>query len=222
MKHRPVLVLNKLWTAIGVASLQRAISLLYSDYADGKPKAQIITPPPVGAYETFTWSDWAKIKPANDEEVIIASCNRQFRVPEVILLTRYEGMPDQKVNFSRRHIYKRDNYQCQYCGKRPGTEELTIDHVVPRSQGGETSWTNCVLACMDCNVTKANRTPKQAGLKLLKEPVKPKFTLFKAKSPNRMPQTWKNFISEAYWGVPLQNDMKNGNIDDELKRLARG
>ena len=78
-------------------------------------------------------------------------------------------MPAAAVTFSRRNIFKRDRYVCQYCGSQPGSEELTIDHVVPRSQGGVSSWTNCVLACMTCNKRKADRTPEQAGM-MLRQP----------------------------------------------------
>jgi 5-methylcytosine-specific restriction endonuclease McrA len=204
LPNRNVLVLNKLWTAIGIATLERAISLLYSE-EDGL-KAQVITPPPLGAYETYTWADWARLKPEEGEDVMVAP-QQVLRIPQVILLSNYDGMPQRQVKFSRRYIHKRDNYQCQYCGCRPGTEELTIDHVVPRAQGGETSWTNCVLACMPCNTRKANRTPKEARMKLLKEPVKPEFSLFKGTNPNKVLATWKHWLSEAYWNIPLQNDM---------------
>jgi 5-methylcytosine-specific restriction endonuclease McrA len=203
LANRRVLVLNKLWTAIQITTLERAISMLANQ---NEEKAQVITPPPLGSYETYTWEDWSKLKPTDGEDVIV-SPRQVFRVPEVILLSDYDGMPDRRVNFSRRHIHKRDNYTCQYCGCRPGTEDLTIDHVVPRSQGGLTSWTNCVLACMTCNTKKANRTPKEAHMKLLKEPVKPKYTLMKGTTPNRLLSTWKHWISEAYWEVPLVNDM---------------
>jgi 5-methylcytosine-specific restriction endonuclease McrA len=215
--NRPVLVLNKLWTAVGVATLHRAMSLLYSEYADGKPKAQIITPPPTGAYETFTWADWAKLIPEEGDDVILATRDRRFKIPEVILLTRYDGCPEHKVQFSRRHIYKRDNYMCQYCGCRPGTEELTIDHVVPRAQGGETSWTNCVLACITCNMRKADRRPEECGMKLRKQPIKPKYTLLKGERKH-IPMTWRHFISKAYWEVPLESDM-GSDMDAELSRV---
>jgi hypothetical protein len=231
--NRRVLVLNKLWTAIGVASLQRAITLLYGEHADGKPKAHIITPPPIGQFESWTWEDWATMRPDEGEDAILATCNRKFKIPDVILLTRYEGVPQHRLNFSRRHIYKRDNYTCQYCGCRPGSEELTIDHILPRSQGGLTTWTNVVLACVACNSQKADRTPEQAfqgkrpnyhstkhpngwrgpsPMRLLSVPQKPKFALFKGEQMN-IPKTWRHWIDKMYWNVPLVNDMGE-EIDD--------
>lgn len=151
---QPVLVLNKSWNPIGTISLQEAIVKLFSEYEDGTPKAKIIEP---SSYQMVTWDDWSKLKPEATDEVIRAA-NISFRIPEVILLTKFEKLPQPRVHFSRRTLYKRDYYQCQYCLKRPGTEELTIDHVMPRSRGGLTSWTNCVLACVECNSRKANRT----------------------------------------------------------------
>lgn len=83
----------------------------------------------------------------------------RVRVPEVIVLTSYDRLPSNAVTFSRRNIFKRDRFTCQYCGKQPGSEELTIDHVLPRAQGGTSTWENCVLACIECNAKKADRTP---------------------------------------------------------------
>lgn len=92
---------------------------------------------------------------------------------------------------------------CQYCGKQPGSEELTIDHVVPRAQGGQSNWTNCVLACVDCNSRKAARTPAEARMKLRKQPVRPNWKPIYAQRMNRI-QSWNKFISEAYWNVELE------------------
>ncbi|MFX7620976.1 HNH endonuclease signature motif containing protein, partial [Acinetobacter baumannii] len=81
-------------------------------------------------------------------------------MPEIILLSKYDKLPAQRVHFSRRTLYHRDNNTCQYCSKKFSTSDLNIDHVLPRSQGGRSSWENCVLACFKCNSKKANRTPE--------------------------------------------------------------
>ena len=81
----------------------------------------------------------------------------------MITLTEYDRVPANAVTFSRRNIYKRDRYTCQYCGVQPGSEELTIDHVLPRSRGGTSTWENCVLACLECNKRKADRTPDRSA-----------------------------------------------------------
>mgnify|MGYP003947876073 CR=1 FL=1 len=218
---KKVLVLNKNWTAIGFSSLQRVIGLLFAQYENGDPKAQIITPPPKGSYEVWTWEDWAKLKPKEGESELISS-SQIFKIPEVILLTRYDKVPARKVNFCRREIWKRDEFKCQYCGIKPKYDESTIDHVVPKSRGGETSWTNCVLACYRCNSQKADREPHEAfkpndrraslwrgpsPMKLHKAPVRPKMPSF-ADERIKVLDTWKHWIDKLYWNVTLDNDMQ--------------
>lgn len=193
---RRVLVLNKLWTVVNVCSLQRAIGLLWTE------KAKIIDP--FDQFATYTWADWRQLRPAEDEAALRSTFER-FKVPEVILLLDFDKLPNRRVKFSRRMIYKRDNFVCQYCGKAKPGGELSIDHVLPRSQGGLTTWDNCVCACLKCNAKKDNRTPKQAGMKLLRTPVKPKFNLFKADRQS-VPKSWDAFVSEAYWNVEIEND----------------
>lgn len=203
-EHRKCLVLNKTWTPVGTVSLQRAIIMLFSTYANGEPKARIIEPE---TYSLFTWEDWSKLKPLATDEVI-KGANMVFRIPEIILLSKYEKLPQPKVHFSRRTLYKRDNMTCQYCGDRPGSAELTIDHVLPRSQGGLTTWENCVLACVQCNTDKANRTPEQAKMKLFKQPHKPRLHLFRYDTLKPV-KSWESFLGEAYWSVELENDNKD-------------
>jgi 5-methylcytosine-specific restriction endonuclease McrA len=194
------LVLNKNWTPVGTVTLQRAIIMLFSTYKDNTPKARIVEPE---TYQTFTWEDWSKIRPlATDEQ--IAGANLTFRVPEIILLSKYERLPKPKLHFSRRTLYKRDRLMCQYCGCQPGSEELTIDHVLPRAQGGLTTWENCVLACVECNRHKADRTPKQAKMTLLSEPKKPSHTLFRYDTLKPV-KSWVAFLGESYWNVELEN-----------------
>lgn len=195
---KKVLVLNKNWTPVGTVTLERAITMLFSTYDDNVPKARIIEPE---SYQTFTWEDWSRLKPlATDEK--IASANLHFKIPEIILLSRYEKLPKPKAHFSRRTLYKRDKMTCQYCGCQPGSEELTIDHVVPRAHGGLTTWENCVLACVDCNRKKADKTVKQAKMTLLKEPKKPdeKFFRYDVVKPVK---SWEAFLGEAYWNVGI-------------------
>lgn len=234
MNRHKVLVLNKLWTAVGICSLQRAITLLFKEDADGVPKAQIITPPPVGGFETFTWEDWSQLRPAEGEDCIVTA-KEFYKVPDVLLLTNYDGLPSQKVHFCRKAVWKRDNFKCQYCGRKVAYDELTLDHVIPSSLGGDTSWINCVLACIKCNGQKANRVPvgyeshgplavrgkKQpdfdadrcpegwlgpSPMRLIRTPQKPQFSLFKG-DRIRVPETWKHWVNKAYWEVPLVNDM---------------
>jgi 5-methylcytosine-specific restriction endonuclease McrA len=120
----------------------------------------------------------------------------------VVTLTRYDRSRSFLVTFNRRNLFKRDHSTCQYCGVQPGTAELTIDHILPRSQGGTSSWENCVLACVPCNARKANRTPVQAGMKLRKPAVRPTWKPMYASHGIRI-ESWSKFLSEAYWHVAL-------------------
>lgn len=200
LRNKKVLVLNRGWSPIGVVSLERALIMLFSVYKDGEPKAKIIDP--TSDFQTFTWEDWSRLRPKNGEDSI-RSTNVIFRVPEVILLSKYDKLPQHKIHFSRRTLYRRDTNQCQYCGCTPGTEELTIDHVMPRSRGGKTTWENCVLACVKCNSKKADRTPEECGMKLRKSPKKPASPLFKGDIKIK---SWQSFLGEAYWNCTLDND----------------
>ena len=188
------LVLNKNWTPVGTVSLQRAIVMLFGE------KARIIDHE---SYATFTWEDWSKLRPHLTDEKI-KSAHVAFKVPEIILLNQYDRIPTPKVHFSRRNLFKRDNMTCQYCGCKPGSSELTIDHVLPSSHGGKSTWDNCVLACVDCNSRKANRTPEQARMKLRKQPKKPHFNM-RFNTLKRV-KSWEAFLGEAYWNVSIEDD----------------
>jgi 5-methylcytosine-specific restriction endonuclease McrA len=109
------------------------------------------------------------------ENVFVRSPSIRMLVPEVIILTDYTRNPlkDRKLRFSRQNIFKRDNYTCQYCSSKNNRKELTIDHIIPKSKGGPTNWTNITTACFKCNIKKANRTPQEANIKLLSQPTAP-------------------------------------------------
>ena len=126
-------------------------------------------------------------------------------MPAVIRLKRYVATHKHKVKFSRRNVFGRDSFSCQYCGAQPGTEELTYDHVLPRSRGGKTTWENIATCCWDCNEAEADRTPSEAGMKLRKKPVKPLVRPQLGRLGINMPNTpdeWRNFL---YWGVELES-----------------
>jgi len=109
------------------------------------------------------------------------------------------------VKFNRRNIFARDNNQCQFCGKRFATSDLSLDHVVPRSQGGQSTWENIVCAFIDCNVRKGGRTPKQARMPLLIQPIRPTNWQLQERGrafpPNYLHETWRDWL---YWDIELE------------------
>lgn len=192
---RPSLVLNRGWIPIRVTDVEDAITKLLTG------AARAVTED----YTTYNFEDWTQLRVAEGEPCI-RTYTLSIKIPEVIILSNYAEVPHRKLVFSRANVYKRDKYTCQFCGKRPAIKELTIDHVMPRSKGGISSWTNCVLACWTCNSKKADRSLAESGMKLLKRPAKPDWepefvvTRFSANAP----KCWEKFVSEAYWNVELK------------------
>lgn len=134
---------------------------------------------------------------AEYDEHHIRSASTEFKMPSIVRLLNYVRRTRLSIRFSRQNVYARDSHECQYCGARPAVGELTFDHVVPRSRGGKTSWDNIVTCCATCNNRKGSRTPKQAGMKLKKPPVKPKsyknFTI--SVSHLDTPTPWLDYFS---------------------------
>ncbi len=159
-----VLVLNRIWQAVNVIHGRRAIALLYV----GRGKA-------VDAdYGAHCWDSWlAHSRLAEAAEDTVATVSGALRVPRVIQLLDYDRVPRPRVKFTRTNVYLRDQHRCQYCGRRESPSDLTLDHVHPRSRGGQTSWRNIVVSCFGCNAKKADRLPEEAGMPLLSEPRQP-------------------------------------------------
>ena len=191
--NRPALVLNRNWQPVGVATVAKSLVKVWNE------TARIVDP---ADYQQYAWADWAKLRPS-DGDPYIQTRRFRLRVPEVVTLTNYDRVPANAVTFSRRNVFKRDRFTCQYCGLQPGSEDLTIDHVVPRAQGGVSSWENCVLACLECNTRKADRTPEQAKMTLHKQPHRPLWRPLYAARGARI-GSWSKFVSEAYWNVELE------------------
>ena len=192
--QRPTLVLNRNWQPVNVATVARAISLLWNE------TARVVDP---ADYQLYDWHDWAQLVPDQDQ-AFIQAVSQRIRAPEVIALTAFDRVPDASVTFSRRNIFRRDRFTCQYCGDQPTGDALTIDHVLPRAKGGQSNWDNCVLACISCNRKKADRTPQQAGMKLKKAPMRPTWNPIYSQHSVRF-ESWSKFISEAYWNVELNS-----------------
>ncbi|MDZ7695797.1 MAG: HNH endonuclease [Deltaproteobacteria bacterium] len=132
----------------------------------------------------------------------IHSISFTLKLPSVVRLLMMAKRPRASVRFSRQNIYARDKYCCQYCGRKFPVEDLSYDHVIPKSRGGKTVWTNIVTACMRCNRKKGGRTPKEAKMQLIRKPTRPKWlpSLRVTIGFKEIPTTWRDYL---YWNVEL-------------------
>jgi 5-methylcytosine-specific restriction endonuclease McrA len=162
-----VLVLNVTYEPLSVIPVSRAIHLLLAN------RAELI----------------------ESGDTLLRSVNLELPIPVVIRLLNYVRVPHNlPLPLSRRALLLRDAYTCQYCGEQPGRENLTIDHVIPRSRGGRTEWENVVAACAPCNRRKSNRTPDEASMKLNKLPHRPRFWAM-ALLTMANNETWRKYLT---------------------------
>jgi 5-methylcytosine-specific restriction endonuclease McrA len=200
-----VLVLNRLYHAIRVVSARRAFSLLCRDIAE-----VIHVEAGGGSYQTFDFESWAELSLLRkefepDQFEWVKTVRTEIAIPRVIRLLGYDRLPAQIVKLNRRNLFARDRNQCQYCGRHFATSELSIDHVLPRSQGGGDSWENLVCACVKCNARKGGRTPDEARMHLIRQPAKPKRNpLISIRLGQDRYASWKAFLDDAYWNVELK------------------
>ena len=183
------LILNKNWVAVDVTTIFGAIIKMCRD------SARAMCP---DTYELFDLEQWISRSIERESNLpinkIIRAANYPIEKPEILLLKDYGGVPFTQVNFTRRNMYKRDMYICQYCKGKFTPKDLTMDHVHPKSKGGGTSWTNCVTSCYDCNSRKSNRSLQESGMVLLREPKAPKWTPIAGLIPNKRPDSWSKFL----------------------------
>ncbi len=161
-----VLVLNASYEPLQIISVRRAVVLLLQDKAELVEAAQ----------------------------QRLRSCTASFVAPLVIRLVKYIRIPRRmRLPCSRRGVLIRDRDTCQYCGIQPGRSQLTIDHVLPRSKGGDTTWENVVTACRDCNRKKGGRTPEEAYMPLLSTPRQPQYIAFALMGELERNDVWKKY-----------------------------
>ena len=190
------LVLNRSYLPVHVTTVRRALSLLYRGVAKAVDEQ----------YRTCNFHDWTELSTIGCESVGLVY--GLVRVPRVILLVSFDRVPRREVRFSRHNIFMRDGNSCQYCGSRKARSDLNLDHVVPRSRGGLTTWENIVCACLDCNRLKGGRSPEEAGMRLRRRPRRPSWTPFVARNmAGTCYREWRPFlggIDAAYWNVELE------------------
>ena len=185
------LVLNRLWQPVNVVGIERAFSLLSLDHA------QVIFAEDE-SFRVFSSSSWFEFcRDVNSVKGarIIHTVNQSVIVPSVLLLRGYDRILLQEMKFNRQNLFERDDFRCQYCGKTFSPKELNMDHVLPRDRGGGTSWENVVTSCIRCNSRKSNRLPREAGMRLLKEPKRPARRPFVSSLYGKpVEKTWEHFL----------------------------
>lgn len=157
-----VLMLNKSWVPVDTCTVRSAFGRIFMETARFMDTAG-------DAYTLHDIESWIEL-PVTEEMASVHTSRTQIRVPEILVL-RSDIVPRRRVmQFSRRNLARRDRLTCQYCGSRPGPQQLTMDHVVPKSKGGQSTWTNCVLSCLDCNSKKADKPLEEVGMQLRMRP----------------------------------------------------
>jgi 5-methylcytosine-specific restriction endonuclease McrA len=201
-----VLVLNKFFAAVHIVNAKKAFAMLC------KESAEVISVDD-GQYNSYDFTSWVDVSTFkaeyglsdDDQYESIKTFSLEIRVPKIIRLVVYDKLPKASIKFNRKNIFARDKNKCQYCGKKFPTSELSLDHVIPRTQGGTSNWNNIVCACTNCNKHKGGRRPAEAGMKLICEPVKPRYCpIIQLKLGSNKYNSWKQFLNNAYWSVPLE------------------
>jgi len=180
----PVLALNRTWQPVTFLPIRIAICTTMRDMAS------IMCPV---SYYLMSLEEWMENAPTSDR--LIKTARQPIVAPEVIVFKRYGERPPRKISFNRPNLWRRDEYSCQYCGVALPGNKLQVEHVVPRSRGGVTSWENCVAACNNCNSRKRDRTPREARMRLRKKPQKPSWVPGMRVPRLRFP-SWEPFLSK--------------------------
>lgn len=197
-----VLVLNRLYMAIRVVSARRAFSMLARNLAE----VISIDEGRFANYDFDSWTELSEYRELFDDHTDwVHTVRMRIAVPKIIRVFGYDRLPMQEVKLNRRNIYARDHNTCQYCGERHPTGELSLDHITPRSQGGQSSWSNLVCCCVHCNARKGGRTPVQARMSLIRKPVKPRRNpVINLRLGLDKYACWQTFLDNAYWTVELK------------------
>ena len=191
-----VLVLNRFYMPVRVVDVRRAMTLLY------RGCAEVITLEE-DQYCSYDFDSWCELSllhalEKQEGEDFLRTPHQEVQVPRIVRLVLYDRVPKSSVRFNRKNLFARDGYRCQYCGQTRPMSQLSLDHVLPRSQGGKTTWENVVCSCMHCNSKKGGRTPYQAGMRLLSEPIRPRSSpglLATLKDPRY--ESWKSFLPSS-------------------------
>jgi 5-methylcytosine-specific restriction endonuclease McrA len=186
MRFHDVLILNKGWVPVHIVEYKKVISILYQEQGHALDRD----------YIAYNFKDWLHFSEHNaDDFQKLHSPSITLALPEIVVLTKYDRLPQRDVKYSRENVFMRDKYKCQYCGEKFPYKELTIDHVIPKSLGGKSLWSNVVACCKQCNGAKADRRLEQCGMKLIHKPVSPRwFNPLMRYGSDHVCKSWKRFM----------------------------
>lgn len=187
--ERPVLVLNRFWQPVHTCSVRRSLHLLCIGHA------QIVQVEGEERFNTHDLVSWVGYSQGFSEDEMIRSARIAIRAPKIIVLSMYDRLPRLEVRFSRKNVFLRDKFTCQYCARTLPETQLNLDHVTPRDKGGRTSWDNIVTSCFRCNTRKANKLPHEAGMHPRSKPLAPRWKpLFGLHESGLADESWSHFI----------------------------
>ncbi len=196
-----VLVLNRNYAALRIITAAEALADLFVGRVEAVDENY-------RAYDFASWHELSEFAHEFEPEAhsFVRTVTSAIIVPSVVRMLRFDRrMQRQAVRLSRKNVYLRDNYTCQYTGRKLPASKLNLDHVIPTSRGGKTNWENLVCCCVEVNAIKGNRTPEEAGLKLIRQPKRPDPTALMFRSHRFRHDTWKHFVDTAYWNTELHD-----------------
>ncbi|MFY7818419.1 MAG: HNH endonuclease [Akkermansiaceae bacterium] len=189
--HRAVLVLNRNWQPVQTCTARRAVHLLSIGHA------RVVQDEGEEKFETHDFTSWLSYSQRAPITPMIHSVRIAMRLPKVIVLSLYDKIPSKEVTFSRRNVFWRDQYTCQYCAKSFTESELNLDHVIPRQKGGKTTWENIVTSCVKCNTRKGSKLPHEANMHPQNRPVAPRWKPDFGIRDQHQEEFWSTFLSST-------------------------
>ena len=195
-----VLVLNKHYFAVKAVSWQRAVTLLYKGAAEALDDN-------MNRYDFREWCELSQMKQDGSWKKVQTS-SIGLLIPEIIILMVYDRYYHHSVRFNRKNLFAAYKKRCCYCGEKYDTSEINLDHVVPRSRGGKTSWGNIVLSCIPCNTKKGNKTPEEAKMRMHYRPSQPKHsvTFLGFSDMVSIKSSWQKFVDAVYWNSEIKQE----------------
>ena len=186
-----MLVLNRLWQAVHIVAAKRAVALLFTGHA----RVLHRTDDNWQVWPADEWVELSHTQPATGNDVYLHTIRHSICLPKILILNDYGALPMKEVRLNRQSVFERDGYRCQYCGRHCKNHELNLDHVIPKDRGGQMTWQNIVASCLSCNSAKANRSPREAGMRLLRRPKQPKSRPFVAYMiGQQIEEQWQSFL----------------------------